>query len=355
MSWMELSLDTTPEAVDWIRTLLATSNEYQGGIYVKPYTIAPESETILEHEINPEPQSPSEDAFDLSSAVDADPAWAFTLCLYLPNDRQAHTTATTIDSLLSPLHRTGLTSALQVAILSEKPAESASDDPSHAPVHRIGDRFVVLSTHTPYQTVATEIPLRLQQTLAFGSGLHPATRLTLQLLERHVAPGISGLDLGSGSGILSVAMAKLGAQVVALDNDQVAVQATQDAVNLNDVTQQVQVMEGSLGGGSQLGHWMGGSIAPVSSLAPSAQFNLIVANILGRIHVELAGDYAQALRSTPEQLGRLITAGFTTDYEGEVTAAMEKAGFTIGDSERWGEWVALMFVQQCTPVQQCTQ
>ncbi|MBD1863089.1 MULTISPECIES: 50S ribosomal protein L11 methyltransferase [Trichocoleus] len=324
MSWIELSLDTTPEAVDWVQTLLA-GTDYQGEIRVTAYS-------ELDSRCPREPETPPHD-------------WAFTICLYLPYDIRVRTQIAEIDSVLSPLHRTGLTTELQASIVEEKPAlpETVS-----SLVHRIGQRFVVLPGDIPYQPeTANELTLRIQTSLAFGSGFHPATRLSLRLLERHVRPEMRALDLGSGSGILSVAIAKLGAQVLALDNDRVAVESTQDAVERNGVAQQVRVMEGSLGGGSELGHWMGGDISDqVPTVKAIAEFDLIMANILARVHVALADDYRQALRQNQAQDARLITAGFTTDHEAEVTAALAAAGFTIIDSECCNEWVALAYQLQ---------
>ncbi|MBW4487419.1 MAG: 50S ribosomal protein L11 methyltransferase [Trichocoleus desertorum ATA4-8-CV12] len=321
MSWIELSLDTTPEAVDWVQTLLA-GTDYQGDVQVTAYS-------QLESRCPQEPET-------------LVPEWAFTICLYLPYDIRVRTRIAEIESVLSPLHRTGLTTELQTAIVEEKPVLSEA---LSSLVHRIGDRFVVLPGDIPYQPeTADEITLRIKTSLAFGSGLHPATRLSLRLLERHVVPEMQALDLGSGSGILSVAIAKLGGHVLALDNDRVAVESTQDAVERNGVQQRVRVMEGSLGGGSALGHWMGGDISDhIPTVQGAAEFDLIMANILARVHVVLAEDYRQALRQTHAPGGRLITAGFTTDHEAEVTAALTAVGFTVIDSERFDEWVALAY------------
>ena len=101
------------------------------------------------------------------------------------------------------------------------------------------------------------------------------------------------------------------------------------------------VMEGSLGSGNDLGHWMGGSTSdnlPTSNVKSS--FDLIVANILARVHIALAHDFQHALR-TGAHTGFLITAGFTTDYQEEVDAALIEAGFEAIDYERRNEWVAL--------------
>jgi ribosomal protein L11 methyltransferase len=309
MSWMELSLDTTNEAVDWVCTLLATTN-YTSDIRVAKYI------------------EPSQDVVESS--------WAFTICFYLPNDAYASIRRSEIINLLSPLERTGLATALQTTVVEEKSARADI----HSPEVRIGQRFVVLSPDADYHEAADEITLRLKTSLAFGSGLHPATVLSMRLLEKHIIPAINVLDLGSGSGILSVAIAKLGGQVLALDNDPIAVKSTTDTVERNGVEQQVTVMEGSLGHGSDLGHWMGGdSLNNVPTIEPTASFDLIVANILARVHIALVPDFRRSLR----QGGLLIAAGFTNDYEEAVTASFLDEGFEVVDCERLNEWVAIVF------------
>ena len=319
MSWIELSIDTTHEAVDWVSTLLATT-DYTGGLTITPYA-KPELDSLTDQAV-------------------VSPHWAFTIRLYLPYDIGVNARVEKLDHLLQPLHRTGLTTSLETAVVEEK---LASRDGTSPLVHRIGQRFVVLRTDVPYPLeAADDIILRLETSLTFGSGLHPATMGCLQLLERYIVPSMNVLDLGCGSGILSVAMAKLGAQVLALDNDQMAVQATQEAVRLNQVEQQVTVWEGSLGGGSELGHWMGGITSEnVPTFKSTSAFDLIVTNILARVHIALVQDYKRALRRTDAYGGLLITAGFTSDYEDEVTNTLIDAGFEAVDCARSDEWVVL--------------
>ena len=157
-------------------------------------------------------------------------------------------------------------------------------------------------------------------------------------------PSMHVLDLGSGSGILSVAGAKLGATVLALDNDPIAVQSTQDAVYRNSVEAQVKVMAGSLGRGSELGHWMGGNtMVDVPSITSARSFDLIVANIFARIHITLIPDYQQALRYSDANGGILIAAGFTSDYEDTITTALQDGGFEVIDCEVFNEWVAIAY------------
>lgn len=318
MSWIELSLDTTHEAVDWVCTLLAETIDICD-VHIREYA---------------EPNQPDRTAQDVASS-----SWTFTIRLYLHHDARSRERVEKIVNLLSPLHRTGLATTLEITVVEEKPTPPEVLNPL---IHRIGQRFVLLTSDTPYQSeVADEVTLRLKTTLSFGSGLHPATIVSLQLLERYIVPSMNVLDFGSGSGILSVAIAKLGATVLALDNDSIAVQATQDAVRRNGVEQQVTVMAGSLGCGSDLGHWMGGNtIDNMPKVEATKTFDLIVANVLARVHIALADDFGRALRRGKHG-GLLITAGFTTDYEDEVTKALTEAGLEVIDCERFNEWVAL--------------
>lgn len=308
MPWIELSIDTTREAIDWVCTLLG-SVDYAGTVQMMEYP-------------------PSEDA----------QGWPLQVCLYLPAQTSRMQLEKIVD-LLSPLQRTQLISAPQIAQVEHKPDPVT---PAHSLTRRIGQRFVVLPAAGADQPEAGQIPLRLATSFAFGSGLHPATVLALELLEKYVLPEMQVLDLGSGTGILSVAMAKLGAQVLALDNDQIAVQATQATVCHNQSESQVTVRLGSLGQGSHLGHWMGGDLPnAVPAVQPESSFDLIVANILARVHLTLVADYQHALRRSAKA-GFLITGGYTTDYESEVDAALTSAGFKLVEPARSQEWVALV-------------
>ncbi len=313
MSCIELTVLSTSEAVDWVCTLLASTN-YISDISVNKYTCTDESRCQNN--------------------------WTHTINFYLPNNSQANSCIQEIENLLSPLHRTALTSILEAYVIAEKPNKlNAINEPIQT-----SEKFVVLNSDAVYlPNTSNKIIINLKTSLAFGSGLHPATILAIKLLERHVTSNMNVLDLGSGSGILSVAAAKLGANVFAIDNDIIAVEATQDAITRNDVKDKVQVMQASLGRGSEMGNWMGGANnGNVSSISPNGNFDLIVANILGRVHTTLAPDYRQALyqenQSSPPIL---ITSGYDKDYEESVTKALSAQGFEQIDSTRFNEWVAL--------------
>jgi ribosomal protein L11 methyltransferase len=331
---MNLSFGTSYEAVDWVRTALATI-AYVSAIHIAE-TAQPLSLSTIEGARQPENKS----------------EFWFTINLYLPYDSQIGSHTAEVLSLLSPLQRVGLIGEPQQTIVDQQPAEQSeanqleaeqSELDSLAP-HRVGQRFVILPLGRSYPSQhSSDIPLRLGTSFAFGSGFHPATVLSLQLLEKYVTSTMNVLDFGSGSGILSVAIAKLGARVVAIDNDPVAVQATQDAVVQNQVDQQVTVLAGSLGSGRDLGHWLGSQeIVGRSAIAPDTTFDLIVANIFARIHILLAPDFQQVLRQSESAPGVLITAGYTKDYEEDVKQALEQVGLELIDGGRQNEWVALV-------------
>jgi len=186
--------------------------------------------------------------------------------------------------------------------------------------------------------------------MAFGTGLHPTTQLCIGFIEQYVKPGMRVLDLGCGSGILASGAARLGASVLALDTDAIAVTATRENVDRNGVAGQVSVAEGSLGSGAALDHWLypttdhrppttGDSDNQSSVVSGQWSFDVIVANIIARVLSALAADMAGALTAD----GMLIASGIIADREPEVAAAFTGAGLTPLERRQEGDWVALVY------------
>src|SRR5690606_26457499 len=129
----------------------------------------------------------------------------------------------------------------------------------HYRVLRVGERIVVVPSWLEYEAAPGDVVLQLDPGMAFGTGLHPTTQLCLRLLERYARPGLRTLDIGTGSGILAIAAAKLGAgPILALDNDPVAVGVAAENTARNGVADLVSAAEGSLGAGQHMGHWLSG-------------------------------------------------------------------------------------------------
>src|SRR5215217_4138818 len=231
MTWLELSVEVDPEAVESVSELLAQYG-YNGGV-------------VVDQPIIPGADGP-EYSFDTSRPV--------TVRTYLPLDERAEETRQRIEQALWHFGQIRAVGALSVRPLEEQ--DWANAWKQHYTIQRIGARTVIVPSWLEYAPQPDDIVLKLDPGMAFGTGLHPTTQLCVGFVEQYVEPGMAGLDLGCGSGILAIAAAKLGATVLALDTDSIAVTATRENVDRNDVAGQVRVAQGSLGGGAALDHWL---------------------------------------------------------------------------------------------------
>ncbi len=188
-------------------------------------------------------------------------------------------------------------------------------------VLQVGDRIVIQPSWLEYEPGPGDVIIRLDPGMAFGTGLHPTTQMCLHALEEFVRPGMEVLDLGTGSGILAIAAAKLGASsVLAVDNDPQAAKVARNNAIGNDVQGRVQVKRGSL--------------SDVTGL-----YDLVVVNILARVIVELVeGGLSERMRRD----ALLIGAGITDDKTSEVTAAFERKGLELLDQRQQDDWVTLL-------------
>jgi ribosomal protein L11 methyltransferase len=320
MIWLELSVDVDPEAVESVSELLAQYG-YNAGV-------------VVDQPIVPGLDGP-EYTYDTSRPV--------TLRTYVPLDERAEETRARLEQALWHFGRMRPVGPLRVQHLEEQ--DWADAWKQHYTIQRIGERSVIVPSWLEYDAQPGDIILRLDPGMAFGTGLHPTTQLCVALLERYVRAGDTALDLGCGSGILAIAAAKLGAgAVLALDTDPIAVDATRENAAYNDVGALVHVAEGSLGGGAQLGHWLGWEAqrSNVQTFKRSnVRFDLIVANIIARVLAALAGDMAGALAPG----GTLIASGIIAEREGEVAEALAAAGLLPLERRQDGDWLALVYTK----------
>ena len=170
------------------------------------------------------------------------------------------------------------------------------------------------------------IDLLIDPALAFGSGHHESTNMCLALLSELARDGMSALDVGCGSGILSIAMKKLGAKVSACDTDEQAVTATQQNAEKNGV-QIDQIWLGSVSGLSEQS----------SSAAAQPQFDLVVANIIADVILILSADLKKALKPG----GRLVLSGILEKYKDRIEQAFSDLNFM--QMKKQNEWLSFVY------------
>jgi ribosomal protein L11 methyltransferase len=160
--------------------------------------------------------------------------------------------------------------------------------------------------------------------IAFGTGYHPTTDTCLQAMEQHITPGMTVLDLGTGSGILTMAAMKLGAKLVtALDIDTQAVSSARRNFRRAGITKQVRLGQGSV----------------PHPTAPKADFDLAVANISARGVVDRCPFILTALK--PGAL--FIASGLLETQKQDVADAVEPLGFALVSEWPQDEWVTLLY------------
>lgn len=185
---------------------------------------------------------------------------------------------------------------------------------------RIGTHLVVKPTWEDYAAQKEDLIIELDPGMAFGTGTHETTNMCMQLLEKHLKDGMRVMDVGTGSGILAIAAARLGAKnILAIDIDPDAVKVAIENVALNGVEEQVRVVVGDL------------------CKSEAMPCDLAVANIVADAICMLFGPLTRHL----EKDGLLICSGIIREKEQQVMNAATEAGYTLFDRIEKGEWVAL--------------
>ena len=194
---------------------------------------------------------------------------------------------------------------------------------AYFPVLRVGRRLVIRPTWRRHRAEPGDVVLALDPGMAFGTGLHPTTRLCLAALETLAdggrLDGASVLDVGCGSGILAIAALRLGAtSALGVDTDPIAVESTIANARRNRLVRRIRAHEGSLPTGS-------------------GPFDVVLANLIAGVLVSLAGGLRDELRSG----GTMLASGIFIDREAEVRGAFESAGLDVVGRSAEGDWVAL--------------
>ncbi|MDO8445175.1 MAG: 50S ribosomal protein L11 methyltransferase [Deltaproteobacteria bacterium] len=186
---------------------------------------------------------------------------------------------------------------------------------------KITDRIVIKPTWEAYEAKEGEIVIEIDPGMAFGTGTHPTTRGCLRLIEEVVSRGgiETMLDVGTGSGILAIAAARLGVQrTIAIDLDSAAVKVAEENIALNKVENQVRV-------------------AKIKVDIIYVMFHLVVANIIAEEIVRLS----KTLKDRVAPSGHLILSGIVAEKADMVKEAFKE--LSLEKELQEGEWVSLLY------------
>lgn len=242
---------------------------------------------------------------------------------YYPSSTNLADVTVTINEQLAELASFGLQVG-QVTVDSQELAEEdwADNWKAYYEPARITHDLTIVPSWTDYEASAGEKVIKLDPGMAFGTGTHPTTKMSLFALEQVLRGGETVIDVGTGSGVLSIASSLLGAKTIyAYDLDDVAVRVAQENIDLNQGTDNIHVAAGDL----------------LKGVGQEA--DVIVANILADILVLLTDD---AYRLVKDQ-GYLILSGIISEKLDMVLEAAFSAGFFLETHMVQGEWNALVF------------
>jgi ribosomal protein L11 methyltransferase len=187
---------------------------------------------------------------------------------------------------------------------------------------KISERFTIVPTWETYEKKnSDQLIIELDPGMAFGTGTHPTTVMCIQALEKTVKPGDTVIDVGTGSGVLSIAAAQLGASKInAYDLDPVAVQVAKENIELNKAEDIVTVSQNDL----------------LKNITEPA--DLIVANILAEIILRFVDDAYNLVKPG----GYFITSGIIKQKKQDVKSALTSAGFVIEETLTMEDWVSFI-------------
>lgn len=302
-AWLELAVEADPEAVEAVTEIIA--RVATGGTSVEP------AFRLVEEGL----------------AADVDPTRPAVVRGYVParGADAGRAAVERVESALGHLRAFDLRPIGPLITRLVHEGDWAEAWKAHFPVLRIGRRLVVKPTWQDHVPEPGHVVLAMDPGMAFGTGLHPTTRLCLEALEEAVPASLPArvLDVGCGSGILALAALALGAgAALGVDTDPIAIESTAANAARNDLGGQLQTRLGSIPTGEP-------------------PFDLVLANLIASLLVRLAPELAAEVRDG----GTLIVSGIFIDREDEVREALVAAGIVVAGRRIEGDWVALAGVR----------
>jgi ribosomal protein L11 methyltransferase len=186
---------------------------------------------------------------------------------------------------------------------------------------QVTEKIVIKPSFRDYKAKDGQIVITIDPKMSFGTGEHETTKLMIELTEKYITNNSRVLDVGSGTAVLSIIAAKLGAaKVLAIDNDELCLENGLENIQINNVAERVEVKNCELKDLSEF------------------SFDFILANINKHILIDIAPEIAKQIKSS----GTLILSGLLHTDESDILSHYQKFGFKLYELKRLNEWIALV-------------
>lgn len=307
MKWCEISIQTSHEAVELIAEIFRDLGA--SGVVIEDPEL-----------VNDYITSGKWDYTDIPIAKETE---VVVEKAYLPVNGELEGRIQTLQQEIKALESRGVNTAPAVLTTAELQDEDWSDTwKQYFHTEKPGERVVIKPTWEEYEPKDDEVVIELDPGAAFGTGTHATTSMCIRQLEKLVKPGMTVFDVGTGSGILSIISAKLGAKnIQAVDYDDSVLKIVEENLEQNNVQDIISVAQSDL----------------MQNVHGKAE--LVIANIIADIIIRLFDQLDEHL----EQGGTLLTSGIIEDRIEDVLAAAEAHGYGVVERLENKGWACITF------------
>lgn len=307
MKWCEISIQTSHEAVELIAEIFRDLGA--SGVVIEDPEL-----------VNDYITSGKWDYTDIPIAKETE---VVVEKAYLPVNGELEGRIQTLQQEIKALESRGVNTAPAVLTTAELQDEDWSDTwKQYFHTEKPGERVVIKPTWEEYAPKDDEVVIELDPGAAFGTGTHATTSMCIRQLEKLVKPGMTVFDVGTGSGILSIISAKLGAKnIQAVDYDDSVLKIVEENLEQNNVQDIISVAQSDL----------------MQNVHGKAE--LVIANIIADIIIRLFDQLGEHL----EQGGTLLTSGIIEDRIEDVLAAAEAHGYGVVERLENKGWACITF------------
>ncbi len=308
MKWIEIKIKTTTEGVDIVSNVL-----YEAGI----------TGVAIEDPSDPIFTSKLEGNWDYFDEAILDFEFEGAIVKgYIPQDDALTQTIEIISESLNILKNSDLNLGLCELNTKEVDDEDwANEWKKYYKPTKITNKIVIKPSWEEYEPTGDEIVIEMNPGGAFGTGTHETTKMCAKFVEAYIKDDMQVFDIGCGSGILAIIAAKLGSNdVIAVDIDQAAIDASNENVAINHVLNQVDVRKGNL-------------LDVVDTKA-----DMVIANIVADVIIFLADDVKNVIKEG----GFFVASGIINSKLADVLEALDDKGFEVVTQTTEGEWSAVV-------------